>query len=362
MWLKSIHIQKFRNYKGVDLQFHSGLNIFLGQNAQGKTNLLESIYFLALTRSHRTRSDKDLIHFQEEQFTVSGVLEKKTGSIPLEISLSSKGRVTKVNHLKQSKLSTYIGNMNVVLFAPEDLQLVKGSPALRRKFIDIDLGQMKPVYLSDLTAYHHVLKQRNSYLKTANTVDPTFLDVLDEQLADYGSRVCIHRKDFLKKLEDFGQEKHFEISNQTEKLSIRYDSSISFQDEETLRQTFITLLRENRTKDLIKKTTSVGPHRDDISFYINDMNATFGSQGQHRSVVLSLKLAEISLIESLTNEKPILLLDDVMSELDNNRQLHLLEVISRDIQTFITTTTLDHLKDLPEDLKIFNIHSGHVDE
>ena len=122
------------------------------------------------------------------------------------------------------------------------------------------------------------------------------------------------------------------------------------------------MLRENRTKDLIKKTTSVGPHRDDISFYINDMNATFGSQGQHRSVVLSLKLAEISLIESLTNEKPILLLDDVMSELDNNRQLHLLEVISRDIQTFITTTTLDHLKDLPEDLKIFNIHSGQVDE
>ena len=344
MWLKSIHIQKFRNYKEVDLQFHSGLNIFLGQNAQGKTNLLESIYFLALTRSHRTRSDKDLIHFQEEQFTVSGVLEKKTGSIPLEISLSSKGRVTKVNHLKQSKLSTYIGNMNVVLFAPEDLQLVKGSPALRRKFIDIDLGQMKPVYLSDLTAYHHVLKQRNSYLKTATTVDPTFLDVLDEQLADYGSRVCIHRKDFLKKLEDFGQEKHFEISNQT------------------LRPTFIRLLRENRTKDLIKKTTRVGPHRDDISFYINDMNATFGSQGQHRSVVLSLKLAEISLIESLTNEKPILLLDDVMSELDNNRQLHLLEVISRDIQTFITTTTLDHLKDLPEDLKIFNIQSGQIDE
>ena len=253
MWLKSIHIQKFRNYKEVELQFHSGLNIFLGQNAQGKTNLLESIYFLALTRSHRTRSDKDLIHFQEEQFTVSGVLEKKTGSIPLEISLSSKGRVTKVNHLKQSKLSTYIGNMNVVLFAPEDLQLIKGSPSLRRKFIDIDLGQMKPVYLSDLTAYHHVLKQRNSYLKTANTVDPTFLDVLDEQLADYGSRVCIHRKDFLKKLENFGQEKHFEISNQAEKLTIRYDSSVPFQDEETLRPTFIKLLRENRTKDLIKK-------------------------------------------------------------------------------------------------------------
>ena len=167
MWLKQLSIQHFRNYQELEVEFHPGLNIFLGQNAQGKTNILESIYFLALTRSHRTRNDRDLIYFESTDFKVSGQLQRETGPLPLEISLTPKGRITKVNHLKQAKLSNYIGHMNVVLFAPEDLQLIKGSPAGRRKFIDIELGQMKPLYLSDLSQYNHVLKQRNSYLKNS---------------------------------------------------------------------------------------------------------------------------------------------------------------------------------------------------
>lgn len=165
MWLKQLSIQHFRNYQELEVEFHPGLNIFLGQNAQGKTNILESIYFLALTRSHRTRNDRDLIYFESTDFKVSGQLQRETGPLPLEISLTPKGWITKVNHLKQAKLSNYIGHMNVVLFALEDLQLIKGSPAGRRKFIDIELGQMKPLYLSDLSQYNHVLKQRNSYLK-----------------------------------------------------------------------------------------------------------------------------------------------------------------------------------------------------
>ena len=182
MWLQSLKIKHFRNYQEADIDFHPGLNVFLGQNAQGKTNILEAVYFLALTRSHRTRSDKDLIHFTENDLLVSGILEKKTGKVPLDINLTPKGRITKVNHLKQSKLSDYIGTMNVVLFAPEDLQLIKGSPSLRRKFIDIELGQIKPVYLSDLSNYNHVLKQRNAYLKANDKVDETFLSkTLEEQ-------------------------------------------------------------------------------------------------------------------------------------------------------------------------------------
>ena len=322
MWLKHLSIQNFRNYQELEVEFHPGLNIFLGQNAQGKTNILESIYFLALTRSHRTRNDRDLIYFESTDFKVSGQLQRETGPLPLEISLTTKGRITKVNHLKQAKLSNYIGHMNVVLFAPEDLQLIKGSPAGRRKFIDIELGQMKPLYLSDLSQYNHVLKQRNSYLKNSEKIDATFLEVLDSQLASFGSRVIHHRLEFIKKLE--------------------------------------AMLEKNRQKDIFRKTTSIGPHRDDLAFFINNMNATFGSQGQHRSVVLSLKLAEIELMEEITREKPILLLDDVMSELDNYRQLQLLETISNNIQTFITTTTLDHLKELPEELKIFTVQAGHI--
>ena len=345
MWLKQLSIQHFRNYQELEVEFHPGLNIFLGQNAQGKTNILESIYFLALTRSHRTRNDRDLIYFESTDFKVSGQLQRETGPLPLEISLTPKGRITKVNHLKQAKLSNYIGHMNVVLFAPEDLQLIKGSPAGRRKFIDIELGQMKPLYLSDLSQYNHVLKQRNSYLKNSEKIDATFLEVLDSQLASFGSRVIHHRLEFIKKLEAKAKE------NQ---------STVFSEEGNDIEEQFLSMLEKNRQKDIFRKTTSIGPHRDDLAFFINNMNATFGSQGQHRSVVLSLKLAEIELMEEITREKPILLLDDVMSELDNYRQLQLLETISNNIQTFITTTTLDHLKELPEELKIFTVQAGHI--
>ncbi|GGE23935.1 DNA replication/repair protein RecF [Streptococcus himalayensis] len=361
MWLKSLTLKNFRNYEDIAVSFHDGLNVFLGQNAQGKTNILESIYFLALTRSHRTRSDKDLIHFTSQTVKVSGELAKQTTTLPLDIELTQKGRITKVNHLKQTKLSNYIGHMNVVLFAPEDLQLVKGAPALRRKFIDMELGQIKPLYLSDLSQYNHILKQRNAYLKSTEKIDETFLEVLDQQLTEFGCRVMRHRIDFLKKLEHFAQAKHRDISNHLELLTIRYLSSVSHEPV-NLEETFQTALKQSRKRDLFKKNTGVGPHRDDIAFYINDMDVNFGSQGQHRSVVLSLKLAEIELMESITREKPILLLDDVMSELDNSRQLSLLKTISQNIQTFITTTTLEHLKNLPEDLKIFTIKAGNIEE
>ena len=187
MWIQKITLKNYRNYLTSELEFSPGLNVFIGKNAQGKTNFLEAIYFLSLTRSHRTRTDKELIHFDAKELLVSGILQRSSGTVPLDISLSSKGRVTKVNHLKQAKLSDYIGVMTVVLFAPEDLQLIKGAPSLRRKFIDIDLGQIKPIYLADLSNYNHVLKQRNTYLKTAEKVDTDFLAVLDEQLADFGS-------------------------------------------------------------------------------------------------------------------------------------------------------------------------------
>lgn len=361
MWLDSLTIKHFRNYKDIEIDFNPELNIFLGRNAQGKTNILEAIYFLALTRSHRTRTDKNLLQFEQDSLSVVGILQKKSGKIPLEIDLTPKGRVTKVNHLKQAKLSDYIGHMNVVLFAPEDLQLIKGAPSVRRKFIDMELGQIKPIYLADLTNYNHVLKQRNTYLKTAQQVDDTFLAVLDEQLVDYGCRVMKHRKEFLENLQHFGREKHFEISGQLEELSIHYQSSVNFIDNLELEDIFKTALKKSRSRDLFKKNTGVGPHRDDMTFLINGMDASFGSQGQHRSLVLSIKLAEIELMESITKEAPILLLDDVMSELDNTRQLKLLKTISQNIQTFITTTSLDHLQNLPSNLKIFQIEAGKIE-
>ena len=338
MWLKKIDIQHFRNYSEASVSFSPHLNIFLGRNAQGKTNILEAIYFLALTRSHRTHLDKELIQFQQNSLKLNGIVHRHSGNLPLEINLSNKGRVTKVNYLKQAKLSDYIGHMTVVLFAPEDLQLVKGSPSLRRKFIDIDLGQIKPVYLSDLSNYNHVLKQRNAYLKSTDKVDINFLSVLDEQLADFGARVIKHR------------------------LKISYESNIPIQNSKDIREAFLTTLNQNHKRDIFKKNTGVGPHRDDLKFYINDMNASFGSQGQQRSLILSLKMAEIALIKKVTEEFPILLLDDVMSELDNHRQLKLLESIDEEVQTFMTTTSLDHLSNLPPNLKTFLVKNGTIYE
>ncbi|MBJ7541742.1 DNA replication/repair protein RecF [Streptococcus sp. SL1232] len=363
MWIQKIALKNYRNYLTNELEFSPGLNVFIGKNAQGKTNFLEAIYFLSLTRSHRTRTDKELIHFQEKELRVSGILQRSSGTVPLEINLSSKGRVTKVNHLKQAKLSDYVGVMTVVLFAPEDLQLIKGAPSLRRKFIDIDLGQIKPVYLSDLSNYNHVLKQRNTYLKTAEKVDVNFLAVLDEQLADFGSRVMEHRLDFISNLEKEADRYHYAISNKLEHLKIHYLSSIPFQDKAEIKKQFLKALEKNRKRDIFKKNTGAGPHRDDLEFFINDMSAHFGSQGQHRSLILSLKMAEIELIKNVTGDYPILLLDDVMSELDNYRQTELLKmIIAKNVQTFITTTSLEHLSQLPEELKIFTVNQGNIEE
>ncbi|EHI74601.1 recombination protein F [Streptococcus criceti] len=360
MWLEAISLKNFRNYSEMAAEFSSGLNIFLGQNAQGKTNFLEAIYFLALTRSHRTRSDKELINFHAKELSVSGILRRTSGKLPLEINLSDKGRTTKVNYLKQAKLSDYIGNMTVVLFAPEDLQLVKGAPSLRRKFLDIDLGQIKPVYLSDLSNYNHVLKQRNAYLKAAKVVDKDYLAVIDEQLADFGSRVMEHRYQFVQNLALEADKHHHIISNQLEHLKISYQSSVKFQEPADIKQNFLGQLAKSFDRDSFKKNTGVGPHRDDLAFFINDMNASFGSQGQQRSLILSLKLAEIELIKATTGDTPILLLDDVMSELDYHRQLRLLDGIKENVQTFITTTSLDHLQGLPDNLKIFTVDKGII--
>ncbi|KPJ22325.1 DNA replication/repair protein RecF [Streptococcus phocae] len=361
MWLKTLDLNHYRNYTQISATFSPGLNVFVGNNAQGKTNFLEAIYVLSLTKSHRTKSDKELIHFNEKSFSISGTANRRSGTLQLSISLSPQGRVTKINGLKQARLSDYVGSMMVVLFAPEDLQLVKGAPSLRRKFIDIDLGQIKPVYLSDLSQYNHVLKQRNAYLKSSQHIDRAFLSVLDEQLAHYGSRVMQHRIDFIKSLETEANKHHQAISNGLETLSVIYQSSVLVDNDSTIYDCFMKQLENNQQKDFLRKNTSVGPHRDDLLFCINGMNADFASQGQHRSLILSLKMAEVSLMKTLTGDNPILLLDDVMSELDNTRQTKLLEtVIKEQVQTFITTTSVEHLSQLPDTITIFKVDNGSI--
>ncbi|MGX7049064.1 recombinase RecF [Lactococcus piscium] len=354
MIISELTLKNFRNYKALHLEFDPNLNIFVGQNAQGKTNIAESIFFLALTRSHRTHTDRDLLSWDEKEMRVSGRIIKKNMTVPLEVSLTSKGRIAKANHLKENRLADYIGNLNVIMFAPEDLAIIKGAPSIRRRFMDMEIGQIRPVYLYDLMRYNKTLKERNSYLKfDPAKIDTDFLDVLDEQLVTYGHKVIEHRSRFVESLMTISTVLHDNLSHGKEKLVVKYVQNV--------KADFAAELKLARQKDLFRHQTSVGPHRDDLQFMLNDIDVSnFGSQGQQRTTALSIKLAEIDLVFQETGEYPVLLLDDVMSELDNQRQLDLLSLVIGKTQTFITTTTLDHLQHLPDKLTVFQVSDGEI--
>ena len=363
MYLEGIELKNYRNYETVKLSFSPSINVLIGENAQGKTNLVESIYFLAMSRSHRSPRDRELIRWDSDFAKVNGQLIKKSHSVPLEIVLSKRGKIAKMNHLEQRKLSDYIGQLNVILFAPEDLSLVKGSPSVRRRFIDMELGQMNKIYLHHLTQYQRVLKQRNQFLKKAKydrKHDALYLDILTEQLATEGAEVLYHRYRFVKQLTKWAQEVQTDISNGKEELRISYKTTSSVSDKMSKEELLSQLQKDYekaKEQEIDQGTTTLGPHRDDLVFYVNEKNVqTYGSQGQQRTTALSLKLAEIELMYEMTGEYPILLLDDVLSELDDSRQTHLLNAIQNKVQTFITTTSLDGVQmDLLQNPRIFKV-------
>lgn len=356
MRIEKLRLHHFRNYDDLALDFHPNLNIFLGQNAQGKTNILESIYFLALTRSHRTSHESELIKWESDELAVAAEIKKGYSTVALELQLSKQGRIAKVNHLREKRITDYIGQLNVVMFAPEDLELIKGAPSQRRRFLDMEIGQTKGIYLYALARYNRAVRERNAYMKEqAKQIDPIFLDVLDAQLVEFGEKIIQTRENFITHLEEAANKIHYQLTHGQETLQLKYLKSVEGD--------FSKSLKAVRQKDIVRRQSTIGPHRDDLHFFVNEMNvANFGSQGQQRTVTLSIKLAEIELIEAETGEYPILLLDDVMSELDNERQLDLLETAIGKTQTFLTTTTLDHLKNLPEEMQVFNVSKGKINK
>lgn len=368
MKLKRLQLTNFRNYDELDLSFNDGLTILTGENAQGKTNLLEAIFLLSMAKSHRTNIDKELIKWDDESAKIIGEVETKNYEFPLELHFQKKGKIAKVNHLDQPKLSLFIGKLNVVLFAPEDLQIVKGSPSLRRKFIDAELAQSHPVYLQELLDYNRILKQRNKFLKDFGhhtNFDELYFEVLTDQLIEKAVSVIKYRRNFIEKLNDYAGEIHYELSNQRDKLTLSYDASsskLNYNEIDTLTEQFKELFKSAIDREKYQSTTVYGPHRDDLSFYLNDKLAShFGSQGQQRTIVLSIKLAEIELLNELIGEYPILLLDDVLSELDDQRQHILMSRIEGKIQTFLTTATIEGLQlDKLDNASVFYIEAGQV--
>jgi DNA replication and repair protein RecF len=368
MYIEDIKLTNYRNYSNLAISFENKVNVILGENAQGKTNVMESIYVLAMAKSHRTSNDKDLIRWDEEYGKIEGRLQKRNGPLSLQLVISKKGKKAKSNHLEQPRLSQYIGSMNIVMFAPEDLNLVKGSPGIRRRFIDMEIGQVSAIYLHDLNQFNKILQQRNHYLKQLQTKkqnDKTMLDVYTFQLIEVASKIVIKRYEFLKLLQDWAEPIHHGISRGLESLKIQYNPSIDVSEGIELSK-MIEVYEEKfakiREREIERGVTLAGPHRDDLSFFVNGRDVqTFGSQGQQRTTALSLKLAEIELIQSEIGEYPILLLDDVLSELDDYRQSHLLNTIQGKVQTFVTTTSVEGINH--ETLKqaaTYNVTEGEM--
>lgn len=368
MRLAHLTLKNYRNYTAVDTDFSPQINVLIGSNAQGKTNLLESVYVLALARSHRTNNDKELIKFGSEFAKIQGQVMKATGPQQLELIISTQGKKARLNKIEQSRLSSYVGHFNVVLFAPEDLAIVKGSPANRRRFIDMEFGQMSVKYLQESTAYRTALKQRNAYLKQLRqhqAKDLIFLDVLSDQLATAGAEIVTRREALLQQMATFAAKIHADITKNHEALTFQYVSQVPQAARggvEQAKAAILDLLAKHRERELTLGTTLVGPHRDDVAFMVNDNNvANFGSQGQQRTTALAVKLAEIDLMKAQTGEYPVLLLDDVLSELDDDRQTHLLKTIQNKVQTFLTTTSLDGIaQEIIDTPAVFYVKDGQL--
>jgi len=366
MYIEKILVKNFRNLHDILIELNKNLNVFTGANGQGKTNFLEAIYLLGTGESHRTNSDSELINWDKSQSLVQLKLIRKEQDIKITCKLMGKNKKIEINDNPLGKVSDLLGNLNVVLFSPEDLQLVKGGPSLRRNFINIEVSQVSNYYYKILKKYNHVLKQRNNLLKNLRNNNKKNIDILnvwDEQLIDLGSKVIKKRLQALEKLKILARLKQRQLTNGKENLSVIYDSSIKgniYNGDISL--IFKKNLVNNKDKEIERGYTLFGPHRDDIIFEINNIDLRkFGSQGQQRTTALALKMAELEFMKSETGEYPVLLLDDVFSELDKNRREAMINIIEDKIQTFITTTEIKDLVDINIFARdVFKVNRGEI--
>ena len=376
MKIKSLKLLYFRNYLSTNIDAHPSLNVLVGNNANGKTNIIESIFCLALGKSYRTKSDSECIMFGETATAMSCIVNKNNRELDIMLGINNKGKSAKIAGIKKTKLTDFVGELNVVLFSPEDLQIVKGSPSLRREFMNREFYQFSRIYHKYYLMYQHLLKQRNSYLKDMrknpkDEMSLAYLETLTSQLAKVALYITKERVSFVQDISKLTYKNMLNISNGQETLKIKYKSSVldalnisEIDDESFTEENLTKVMMKKSFDDIMRGSTKIGPQHDDLEFYINDLDAKmYASQGQQRSIVLSLKLAEINYLKEKTGTYPVLLLDDVLSELDKNRQLKLLDAINENVQTFITTPSISDIKeDLLRKAKVFKIENGNISE
>ena len=355
MLIKNIYLEGFRNYDRQEIKLSDNINVFFGNNAQGKTNILEALYFSALGRSFRTHKENELIKFNENlaKIKIDYVKKDRENEIEIELNKNSK-KVIKLNKIKLNKNSELVGNLNLVIFSPDDIIILKQAPALRRKFLDILISQLKPNYVHLLSEYNKVLDQRNANLKIKNT---DTIDIWDEQLAKFAEKIFEYRKNYIEKLQKKMEEIHPKLTSEREKIEIKYKTGFTTKEE------FLKKLKYSLQNDIYKGYTHEGTHRDDFEILINEKSLNiYGSQGQHRTAILSLKIAEMEIVKEEIFENPILLLDDVTSELDLERVNSIFNII-KDYQVFITCTDINSILKfdcLTKNIKLYNIENGTI--
>jgi len=355
----------YRNYEKLSIDFNKHINLILGKNGQGKTNIVESLTLMAIGKSFRTNRDKELIKFDKESLYIACSFTRNSIDKKIEMAISREKKGIKINGVSVRSIQELLGNLNVVIFSPEDLKLIKEGPKERRSFIDKEISQIMPRYYSTLTSYNKVLEERNKLLK-GMYVDKNLLAVYDETLAKYASEIYLIRREFIEKLSKISSDLHKKLTSEKEVLKINYKSQVEVSDKDDVSSMMGKVLSaygDNIEYDMQHRSTRIGPHRDDIIIYLNDIDVRlYGSQGQQRTASISLKLSEIELIKQELGDYPVLILDDVFSELDQTRQKMLVEKLGN-IQMFVTTADPLHKLILESDeYSIFNIESGEVVE
>ena len=365
MHVDNIRLINFRNYDNLNINLNKKTNVFIGKNAQGKTNLLESIYICATGRSFRTNRDREIISFDKDEAYIGANMHVGKFDRFIEIKMEKdRSKRIKVNKTELKNYRELYSGLNVVVFSPEDLKLVKEGPSERRKFLDLEISQIKPVYSYNLTRYNKILFQRNNILRSnkfKNDIRP-LLDIFDLQLAKIGTDIVIERDKYVKELSDISKVTHNNITLCNEDLELIYETSIDIVSSKLeMERIYLEKLKSNTSRDIESRSTGVGPHRDDIIMNINDKDVkTYGSQGQQRTVVLSIKLSEVELIKREKGSYPVLLLDDVFSELDEERRKYLIKSF-HNIQTLITMTDVVDLKEMDNiEKSIFYIEDGKL--
>lgn len=366
--LTKIKLVNFRNYKKIQIKLNKNINIFIGNNAQGKTNILESIYILAITKSHRSGIENNLIKIGENKTLITGTIKEDKLLKDLEVDISPNEKKVFINETEIKKIANYIGNLNVIMFCPDDLDLLKKSPIIRRNYLNIEISQLDNLYIRYLNEYNKILKTKNEYLKLLfnnKSNDYRYLETIENQLLERAKIIFEYRVNYIKEI-NLKLSLIFKKITGLDNLNLKYDNG--FDNEYIDYDLYYEKLKEkyklNRKRELALGNTLYGPHRDDFSFYLGDMDLKYyGSQGQQRIAIISFKLAEIEIFKEKTDKTPLLLLDDIFSEIDIKKRNHLLKYIDGNVQTIITTTDIKNInRRILEEAKIFEVVNGNIIE